>query len=91
MRSTSSGSPETWSACTCVSSTATIGIPWPLASGDVVVDQVDVRIDDRELACGSCSRSRYDAQAVSSLSSWRKYIGPPSRVDVGQALDKSIK
>ena len=32
MRSTSSGRPETWSACTCVSSTATIGMPCASAS-----------------------------------------------------------
>ena len=49
MRSTSAGSPETWSACTCVSKTATIGAPIARGGREVVVDEVGVRVDDREL------------------------------------------
>ena len=57
VRSTSSGSPETWSACTCVSNTATIGSALALGQRDVLVDEVDVRVDDRELRCASCTRT----------------------------------
>ena len=52
VRSTSAGSPETWSACTCVSKHGDDRDALGLGQGDVVVDQVDVRIDDRELAVG---------------------------------------
>ena len=44
------GSPETWSACTCVSKHGDDRDALRLGERDVVVDQVDVRIDDRELA-----------------------------------------
>ena len=48
MRATSSGRPETWSACTWVSSTATIARALGLGEGDVLVDEIDVRVDDGE-------------------------------------------
>ena len=71
VRSTSSGSPETWSACTCVSSTATIGIPWPSAMRTY---------SSTRSACGSTTANRsfvlqpntYEAHAESSFRTWRK-------------------
>ena len=49
------GNRTTWSACTCVSNTATIAHVLCLGQRDVHVDEVDVRVDDRERACGFCS------------------------------------
>ena len=85
VRATSSGSPETWSACRCVSSTATIAAPWASASA---------MYSSTRSTCGSTTAnalwvlqpSRYDAQAVSSFSSCRKYTGASGVERIG--LDK---
>ena len=64
--------PETWSAWTCVSKTATIGTPWAL--GERRCSRRRGRRAGRRprTAPASCSPNRYEAQAVSSLSSWRR-------------------
>ena len=86
VRATSSAMPETWSACTCVSSTATIGAPCASASA---------MYSSTRSTCGSTTAkfgcvvqpNRYDAHAVSSLSNCRKNT-PTSRRRIHERLDK---
>ena len=79
--------PETWSACTCVSKHGDDRDALRLGQRDVVVDEVDVRVDDRELRCASRSRAgmrRTRSRRSAAVGSTRR---PPGRI-AGQRLDK---
>ena len=77
VRSTSAGSPETWSACTWVSSTATIGDALGLGQRDVVVDEVDVGVDDRELAVALAAEQVGGARRLVVEELPEEHVEPP--------------